>query len=105
MGKKRRMPEKEYRASRICRVLGNPTAYQIMKMLIIEGKMTPTGMSKKLGLTIASISKTLRNLRQIDLVRYETESYVKKYFIKDKAVVKIFNTLEKYVEKIKDKKF
>lgn len=99
------MLEREYRASRICRVLGNPTAYQIMKLLVTEGKMTPSRMGKKLGLTVANISKTLRNLRQIDLVRYETESYAKKYFIKDKTVVKIFNTLEKYVEKIKNKKF
>lgn len=103
--KRKKMPEKEYRASRICRVLGNPTAYQIMKLLISKEKISPSEISKKLGLTIPNVSKTLRNLRQIDLVRYETENYVKKYYIKDESVLKIFNGLENYVEKIKEKKF
>lgn len=103
--KRKPMPEREYRASRICRVLGNPTAYQIMKLLITKDRMTPSEIAKELGFSIANVSKTLRNLRQIDLVRYETENYVKKYFIKDESILDILYDLEKYVEKMKFKKF
>ncbi len=99
------MPEKEYRASRVCRVLGNPTAYQIMKLLINKKKITPSEIAKELGLTVPNVSKTLRSLRQIDLVRYDTEKYVKKYYIKDEIIPQIFYILERYVEKIKFKKF
>lgn len=103
--KRKPMPEKEYRASRVCRVLGNPTAYQIMKLLINREKITPSEIAKELGLTIANVSKTLRSLRQIDLVRYDTERYLKRYYIKDEIILDVLSTLEKYVEKIKLKKF
>lgn len=103
--KRKPMPEKEYRASRVCRVMGNPTAYQIMKLLINREKITPSEIAKELGLTIANVSKTLRSLRQIDLVRYDTEKYVKRYYIKDEIILDVLSTLEKYVEKIKLKKF
>jgi len=103
--KRKPMLEKEYRASRICRVLGNPTVYQIMKYLSLKDKDSPSQIAKKLGLTITNVSKTLRNLRQVDLVRYETENFVKKYFIKDKSVIEVILSLEKYVEKIKEKKY
>jgi DNA-binding transcriptional regulator GbsR (MarR family) len=104
--KRKAMLEKEYRASRLCRILGNPTAYQIMKLLLSNfKKFTPTEISKKLGLSIMNTSKTLRNLRQVDLVRYETEKNNKKYYVKDKRVKKIFESLESYTEIIKSKKY
>jgi DNA-binding transcriptional regulator GbsR (MarR family) len=104
--KRKAMPEKEYRASSLCRVLGNPTAYQIMKLLLSDfKKLSPTEISKKLGLSIVNTSKTLKNLRQVDLVRYETERNEKKYYIKDKKVKKIFEALEFYIETTKEKKY
>lgn len=45
--KRKRMPEKDYRASRGARVLGNPTAYQIMKTLSLTKPLTPTELAKK----------------------------------------------------------
>jgi DNA-binding transcriptional ArsR family regulator len=103
--KRKPMPEREYRASRICRVLGNPTAYQIMKILRLKTKKSPLEISLELGLTITNTSKTLRILRQVDLVRYDTEGREKKYYLKDESVLKIFSALEKFTEKIKYKKY
>jgi DNA-binding transcriptional regulator GbsR (MarR family) len=59
----------------------------------------------ELGLTITNTSKTLRILRQVDLVRYDTEGREKKYYLKDESVLKIFSALEKFTEKIKYKKY
>ncbi|MCK4941516.1 hypothetical protein KAS45_05435 [candidate division WOR-3 bacterium] len=43
----------------------------------------------------------MRNLRQIDLVRYENMKEGKVYFIKDKAITSILELLEKLVQNIK----
>ncbi len=98
------MPETDYRASRFCRVLGNPTAYQILKLLV-KSRMTPTELSKKIGLSLKTISDTLRNLRQINLVRYETRDKNKIYFLKDKSLIQILTNIGEYVEKMRVKKW
>ncbi|MCK4252544.1 winged helix-turn-helix transcriptional regulator [candidate division WOR-3 bacterium] len=101
---RRKMPETDYRASRFCRVLGNPTAYQILKLLV-KSRMTPTELSKKIGLSLKTISDTLRNLRQINLVRYETRDKNKIYFLKDKSLIQILTNIGEYVEKMRVKKW
>ena len=82
------MPETEYRASRICRILGNPTAYQIIKSLFKGGK-SPTKVSEGIGVSIAAISKTLSHLRNIDLVRYEVKSNERIYWLEHRDVIEI----------------
>ena len=99
------MPEKEYRASRICRVLGNPTAYCIIKILRPTEKKSPTEIAKEIGSSVSNISKTLRLLRQIDLVRYDTERNQKRYYLKENDILRIFQSLEGLVEKIRHKKY
>ena len=98
------MPETHYRASRFCRVLGNPTAYEILKMLSRSEK-TPTEVSKDLGLSLKTVSETLRNLRQINLVRYTTEQNRKIYFLKDRSLINALQCIEKYVERMRVKKW
>ena len=51
------MDEIPYRASQVCRVLGNPKTYQILKILIGEGPFTPTDLAKKLDRSIATICR------------------------------------------------
>lgn len=98
------MPETDYRASRFCRVLGNPTAYQILKILSKSNK-TPTELTNEIGLTLKTISDTLRNLRQVDLVRYETRNKNKIYFLKDKSLTNALRTIENYVDKMRVKRW
>ncbi|UCD05738.1 MAG: winged helix-turn-helix transcriptional regulator [candidate division WOR-3 bacterium] len=101
---RRKMPETHYRASRFCRVLGNPTAYEILKILSKSNK-TPTDLSKDIGLSLKTISETLRNLRQINLVRYTTEQNRKIYFLKDRSLLNALQRIEQYVEKMRVKKW
>ena len=52
------MPETQYRASRLCRVLGNPTAYLIITMLA-KSRRTPTDLAEELRLSLKTTSETL----------------------------------------------
>ena len=100
---KHKMPETMYRASRCCRVLGNPTAYLILRCLNTFCK-TPGDLSDELRMPLTTISMTLRHLRQMDLVRYETKGRTKEYWIKDRKVLKILDTIEEWVETIRAKR-
>lgn len=94
---KRKMLETHYRASRFCRVLGNPTAYQILKLLE-KSKKTPTKLAKDLNLSLKTTSATLRHMRQINLVRYTTASNRKIYFLKDQTLTKVLKNIENFVD-------
>jgi DNA-binding HxlR family transcriptional regulator len=97
---KQKMPETMYRASRCCRVLGNPTAYLIVRCLD-RGSKTPAEMSKELNIPLTTISSTLRHLRQMDLVRYETRGRSKDYWLKDRKILSILDTIEQWVEAVR----
>jgi DNA-binding transcriptional ArsR family regulator len=98
------MRETDYRASRFCRVVGNPTAYQILKLLE-RSAHTPTELSEKVGVSLKTISSTLRHLRQVNLVRYETLNKNKVYFLKDEQLPNILFQIEKYVDKMRTQKW
>lgn len=97
---KRKMPETEYRASRVCRILGNPTAYQVIKSLF-KSEKTPSELAREIDVSVATISDVLRNLRNIDVVRYEVRTRERVYWIKKPVVVEILQQLEKFVETIR----
>lgn len=94
---KKDMPETLYRASRLCRVLGNPTAYLVVRSLGRDRK-TPTALSVEIGIPVATVSTTLRHLRQTDLVRYETSGTSKIYWLKDPDILGILDALEHRVD-------
>ncbi len=94
------MPETEYRASRVCRMLGNPTAYQVIKSLFKRAK-TPSQLAQEIGVSVSTISDVLRNLRNVDLIRYEVKTHERVYWIKRHLVIDILANLEKLVEKVR----
>jgi len=98
------MPETDYRASRLCRVLGNPTAYQIVKFLIGK-KKTPSEIAYELGISTPLVSATLRILRNVDVVRYDTKWKEKIYWIKDDLILKICDMLEEFVTRMRQKAY
>ena len=100
---KQNMPETMYRASRCCRTLGNPTAYLILKCLGPKRK-TPSRISQELEISRQAVSRTLRHLRDVDLVRYETKGQNKEYRIKDRLALDILGTLEQWVAKTRKKR-
>ncbi|MEO0185309.1 MAG: ArsR family transcriptional regulator [candidate division WOR-3 bacterium] len=97
---RRKIPENHYRASRICRVLGNPTAYEMLHLLR-NNMMRPEEIAEKMGLNISTVSMTLRSLRQIDLVRYMVKWQKRIYWIKEEQLVNVMKELDKLVKKIK----
>lgn len=97
---RRKIPESEYRASRICRVLGNPTAYKIIKLLL-EEETTPTQLARELNVTVATVSVVLRNLRNIDLIRYEAKANERVYWIKNPTLAEIVTKLEESVKHVR----
>jgi DNA-binding transcriptional ArsR family regulator len=102
--KKRKMPETQYRASRVCRILGNPTAYQIIKSLS-RGEKTPSLLAAEIDVSVPTISDTLRNLRNIDVVRYEAKLNERIYWLKDATVLEIMDKLEVFVKHIRCKEW
>lgn len=96
------MPETMYRASRFFRVLGNPTAYLILKLLA-DKELTPGELAAGLEVPVTTVSSTLRHLRQTDLVRYESRSRCRTYRIKDREVVRMLATAERLVGVMRNK--
>lgn len=101
---RKKISELHYRCSRICRILGNPTAYETLTLLK-KKKMRPTELAQKLGLSLATLSAVLRSLRQLDLVRYVTEERGRRYFIKDKTILDVMKTLEHLVTSIRTREY
>jgi DNA-binding transcriptional ArsR family regulator len=101
---KKKIPEVHYRASRVCRVLGNPTAYELLHILQ-QGKRTPDELASLLGVTISTISHVLRSLRQLDLIRYEVKHKERIYWIKEKTIKTVMLLLEALIKKIKTRDY
>lgn len=100
---KKKIPEIRYRASRICRVMGNPTAYEVLHILK-KGERTPEELAKLLGVSLPTISQVLRSLRDLDLVRYEVKWRNRIYWIKTDVVVRVMTNLEQLVKIIENMK-
>jgi predicted transcriptional regulator len=94
------MRETAYRASRVCRVLGNPLAYTLVHA-IGSGVRTPTDLSRATGASLVAVSITLRHLRQIDVVRYETDANRKRYWLKHPELLVVLGRLERTVDRMR----
>jgi DNA-binding transcriptional ArsR family regulator len=101
---KAKIPENHYRASRICRVLGNPTAYETLRLLQ-NSRLTPTQLSHRLGISIPAVSQVLRALRQLDLVRYDVQLHERRYWIKEETVLALLATLDEMIKHIRIKDY
>jgi len=101
---KKKIPEIRYRASRVCRVLANPTAYEMLHILQ-KGKRTPSELAEILGVRIATVSAVLKSLRQLDLVRYEVKFRERVYWIKEETINSVMQILEDLVKKIRTKEY
>lgn len=99
---KETMPETIYRASRCCRILGNPAAYLVMRHLGC-GRKTPSQLAAELNFTVCAISVTLRHLRNVDLVRYQTVGKGREYWVKDPKALQFMRVLEKWVMTMRSK--
>ena len=98
---KKKIPEIHYRASRICRALGNPTAYETLHLLK-KNRRTPQQLADLLGVSLPTVSQVLRALRDLDLVRYEVKWRTREYWIKLNALPTVMANLERLVKIIEN---
>ncbi|GAI00489.1 unnamed protein product, partial [marine sediment metagenome] len=70
-----------------------------------KGKKKPSKIAAELKLSPPTVSTTLRNLRQLDLVRYENLKDGKVYFIKDEMIISVLEKIELLVERIKTREY
>ena len=94
---KKKISELHYRASRICRALANPTAYEILHHLK-KGRRTPVQLASYIGVSLPTISQVLRTLRDLDLVRYEVKWRTHEYWLKTNALPGAMASLERLVK-------
>jgi DNA-binding transcriptional ArsR family regulator len=92
------MDETEYRASRLCRLLGNPVVYQIVILLNNAGPTTPSRLAKLAGRSVQTVSGHLAKLRVADMVRYDTAGKEVRYWLKHHGETRaLLKALEKVV--------
>ena len=91
------IPENDYRASQVCRVLGNPKAYQILVELRERGTATPTELAELLHRRLPTVCCHLRALREVHLVRYTRSGANAVYRIKGPEVLRAMAAMEKLV--------
>ncbi len=97
---RKKIPENHYRASRVCRILGNPTAYEVLHILA-RGEKTPTELASILGVRVPTVSQVLRSLRQLDLIRYDVRFNERVYWIKEDAIVSILEMFDDLIKRIR----
>lgn len=76
------MEENWYRASRLCRLLGNPIAFQVILLLEREGPLTPGEIARQVRRKSSTVSQTLAKLRGAELVRYDSRGGRPRYWLK-----------------------
>lgn len=91
------MPEIEYRASRLCRLLGNPKTYAVLKTLRKLKFATPSTLATALKRNVSTVSTHLRNLRNLDLVSYQKKGKECIYWVKSVRIFKIIESIEDYI--------
>ena len=76
------MEERAYRQSRLCRVLGNPLAFSIVRLLAENKDITPSQIARGVGRSVSRVSHVLAALRMMEVVRYETNGKQASYRLK-----------------------
>jgi DNA-binding transcriptional ArsR family regulator len=93
------MEERAYRQSRLCRVLGNPLAYSIVKLLAETREITPSRIARGVGRSVSRVSHVLAALRTMEVVRYETNGNQASYRLKHpRETRQLLASLERFVD-------
>ena len=92
------MPEVPYRASQICRILGNPKTYQLLMELRRLGSATPSELAPRVNRSQATVCMHLKTLRELHLVRYQRDGKNTLYRLKNRHVGTVMDRLENLVK-------
>jgi len=91
--------ELSYRQSRLCRLLGNPVAFNVVSLLA-DGKVMSTGeIARAIGRSVPRTSNILGALRLAEVARYETEGRHARYRLKyPREIRRILDALSGFVK-------
>ena len=94
------MEERSYRQSRLCRLLGNPTAYAIVQLLAENREMSPSEIARALGRSLSRVSHTLGALRLAEVVRYDSDRKMRaRYRLKHpREIRQVISALSTFVD-------
>ena len=93
-----RLLEKKYRGSLICRILGYPITYAIVRMLLERGPMDLEQIATAVRISKPGVSMHLRKLKIGNIIRYEKRSRKTYYWIKyPNEVRSVLETIERLV--------
>ncbi|MEO0128852.1 MAG: hypothetical protein ABIL02_01265 [candidate division WOR-3 bacterium] len=93
--------EKRFRGSTICRVLGYPISYGILKLLLEKEKLDLSTIVKHVKRSKQAVCSQMTKLRLANLVRYEKKGKSTTYWIKyPEEIRKFLNACEQLVERI-----
>ncbi len=88
------MDETAYRASQLCRILGNPKSFQMLLELRRKGTATTSELARILRRDISTVSHALKTLRQAHLVRYQRDGSTAVYRLKSPKVAETLHGIE-----------
>lgn len=93
--------EKKFRGSLICRVLGYPISYGIVKLLLDKGRMSLGEISIHVKRSKPAVCFQLTKLRLANIIRYERKGKETTYWVKYPGEVKkIFKSCDLLVSRI-----
>ena len=92
------------RSSQLCRILGNPTAYGIVRLLR-EGRRRPMDLARLLGVSASAVVNQLKHLKIAGVVRFESGGVRRagrkvEYYLADPALSKGLDSLENTVRSL-----
>jgi hypothetical protein len=95
------MSETEFRASQICRVLGNPKIYALIKEMDRIGQASLAELAAAIGRSPSTTCIHLKTLRQTQLARYLNTEDRTLHRVKFPKILQIMRDLESLVEEIR----
>jgi len=92
--------EKKFRGSVVCRVMGYPITYAIVRLLLENGSMSLEDIVKKVNRTKGTVCNHLVKLKLANLVRYDKDGHKTIYWLKYPSETRDFIRIcEKIVER------
>jgi DNA-binding transcriptional ArsR family regulator len=93
------MKEINYRQSRLCRLLGNPTAFAVVCRLAEGKEMSTSEIAGAVGRSVSRTSNILGALRLAEVVRYQTVGTQARYRLKHpREVRRVLDALAGFVK-------
>ena len=92
------------RGSQLCRILGNPIAYRIVRILG-GGRRRPMELAKELGVSASAVVNQLKPLKIAGVVRFQSTGFRRagrkvEYYLADPGLAKRLDGLERSLKSL-----